>query len=84
MAKQTMDELNLPNSSGMNSSRDELVGVKNSGYLDKKGTASGENAKFNNIPEGQNIEDQPTADIREMPMRNYAGGLSYPGDGWSK
>jgi hypothetical protein len=60
----------------------EKTGVKDSGYLTKKGTPSGESAKFNMLPPGMNIEDQKVADIRAQELLNYKGGISYPGDGW--
>jgi len=68
----------LPSSGGETLDRD---GIKDSGYLDKKGTPSGERAMFNALPPGTNIEDQAVADIREQPMKSWTGGQSYPGDG---
>jgi hypothetical protein len=68
----------LPSSGGQSIDKD---GIKDTGYLDKKGTPSGERAMFNMLPPGTNIEDQKVADIREMPMKMYDRGLSYPGDG---
>jgi len=81
MSKSNPDVSVLPTSSKMAGS--EKVGVKNSGYLDKKGTPSGEGAKFNFLPPGMKIEDQSVADIRSLSMSNYSGGLGYPGDGWT-
>ena len=54
-----------------------------SDYIVKKGTAYGEAAKFNIMPPGMDINDQPHRDIREMPLRVYTGGESFPDDGWS-
>lgn len=71
---------NLPDSDKM--AGNEKVGIKDQGYIDKKGTASGESAKFNAMPPGPNIENQKTADIREMPMKRVTP-LGYPGDGWT-
>jgi len=68
----------LPSSGGASLDKD---GIKDSGYLTKKGTPSGEGAKFNMLPPGTNIDDQKVADIREQPMKNWSGGQSYPGDG---
>jgi hypothetical protein len=68
----------LPSSGGQSLDKD---GIKDSGYLDKKGTPSGMNAHFNCLPPGTNIQDQEVADIREEPMKVYSGGISYPGDG---
>jgi hypothetical protein len=61
----------------------DKTGVKDSGYLTKKGTPSGEMAMFNELPPGMNIEDQKVADIRAQKMLVYSGGISYPGDGWT-
>lgn len=60
----------------------EKVGVKDSGYLDKKGTPSGDGAHFNKLPPGVNIEDQAVADIRAMPMKTITPS-GFPGDGWT-
>lgn len=73
------DNIPLPASGGQTLDKS---GVKASGYLDKKGTASGQSAMFNMLPPGMDIEDQKTADIREMPMKTVVN-LSYPGDGWT-
>ena len=75
-----MEENVLPSSGG---ACVEKTGVKDSGYLTKKGTPSGEGAKFNMLPPGMNIEDQEVADIRGQKMLTYSGGISYPGDGWT-
>lgn len=61
----------------------DKAGVKDSGYLTKKGTPSGMEAKFNRLPPGMNIEDQEVKDIRMQELKNWSGGLSYPGDGWT-
>lgn len=68
----------LPSSGGASLDKD---GIKDNGYLTKKGTPSGESAMFNRLPPGTNIEDQAVADIREEPIKFYSSGLSYPGDG---
>jgi len=52
-------------------------------YIVKKGTAYGEAAKFNMLPPGMDINDQETRDIRDMPLKVYSGGESFPDDGWS-
>lgn len=69
----------LPSSGGESL---EKSGIKNTGYLTKKGTDSGLEARFNYLPPGMNIEDQDCADIRGQELKNYSGGLGYPGDGW--
>lgn len=61
----------------------ELVGVRNSGYIAKKGLEFGVNAMYNTLPPGMDIEDQELCDIRKMEMVAYEGGLSFPGDGWT-
>ena len=79
MAK--MPDVNvLPSSGGQSLDK---TGIKDSGYLTKKGTPSGEEAKFNRLPPGMNIEDQMVSDIRSQEMLTYKGGISYPGDGWT-
>ena len=70
----------LPDSAEM--SHNELVGVRNSGYLAKKGLEFGVNAFYNSLPPGMDIEDQENSDIRKMEMLAYEGGIGYPGDGW--
>ena len=50
-------------------------------YIVKKGTAFGEAAKFNIMPPGMDINDQPYADIRDMPLKKITG-TGYDGDGW--
>ena len=60
----------------------EMVGVRNSGYLSKKGLEFGVNALYNTLPPGMDIEDQEVSDIRKMEMVAYEGGVSFPGDGW--
>ena len=50
-------------------------------YIVKKGTPYGEAAKFNIMPPGMDINDQPYRDIREMSLKKVIA-ESYPGDGW--
>jgi len=61
----------------------EMVGVRNNGYLVKKGLEFGVNAFYNTLGPGMDIEDQENSDIRQMDMVVYEGGLSFPGDGWT-
>jgi hypothetical protein len=70
----------LPDSAEM--AHNEMVGVRNSGYLAKKGLEFGVNAFYNSLPPGMDIEDQEVSDIRKMEMLAYEGGIGYPGDGW--
>ena len=50
-------------------------------YIVKKGMVYGEAAKMNIMPPGMDINDQPYRDIRDMKLRTYSGGVSYPEDG---
>ena len=70
----------LPSSSGRSLDK---AGISNKGYLDKKGTPSGLNAMFNDLPPGMNIEDQKLTDQHDLSLKTYSGGLSFPGDGWT-
>ena len=49
-------------------------------HIDKKGTPSGDGARFNKMPPGEDISDQEVADIRDLPMKTVVP-VSYPGDG---
>lgn len=68
----------LPNSGGKSLDKS---GVDNSSYIVKKGTPSGEGAKFNRLPPGQDITNQEVADIRDLPLKSVTAS-GYPGDGW--
>jgi hypothetical protein len=57
------------------------VGIQSTGFIDKKGTPSGMDAKFNKLPPGENIENQECADVRSLPYKEITP-LGYPGDGW--
>jgi hypothetical protein len=59
----------------------EMVGFQTSGYIDKKGTQDGDMTKFNVMPPGYDIANQPMADIRDMKMVKLVD-VSYPGDGY--
>jgi len=72
----------LPESAMM--AGNEMVGVKDNGYLVKKGLEFGVNAFYNSLPPGMDIEDQELTDQREMQMVVYEGGVSFPGDGWTQ
>jgi len=76
------DENVLPASAKM--LNNEMVGIKDSGYLVKKGLEYGVNAFYNTLPPGTDIEDQENADIRTMEMYAYSGGLSYDGESKGK
>jgi hypothetical protein len=64
----------------MNSEND--TGFVKSGFINKKGTPSGESAKFNIMPPGEMIE-QPDAQISEMGMKKVTP-LGYPGSGFKE
>jgi hypothetical protein len=82
MKRQPLADMDvLPDSSEL--SGDERVGVRDHGYLAKKGLEFGVNAFYNSLPPGMDIEDQEVCDIREMKMVVYDTGLGYPGDGWT-
>ena len=81
-SEQLADENTLPQSAKMMGN--EMVGVKDNGYLVKKGLDYGVNAFYNSLPPGTDIEDQENADIRKMDMYNYSGGLSYDGESKGK
>jgi hypothetical protein len=71
----------LPNSAHM--AGNEMVGIKDSGYLTKKGLVEGgANVMLHSLPPGMDIEDQENADIRKMPMKTITA-MGYPGDGWT-
>jgi hypothetical protein len=70
----------LPDSAHM--AGNEMVGIKDSGYLVKKHVPMGNNANFLSLPPGMDIEDQENADIRKMPMKTVTA-MGYPGDGWT-
>lgn len=57
----------------------EMVGIKDSGYIDKKGVLTG---MLNALPPGMDIDKQTGSDIRPMKLETYSGGMSFPGDGW--
>jgi hypothetical protein len=75
------DVKNIANSSKMVGN--EMVGVKNEGYLVKKNLEFGVNAFYNSLPPGMDIEDQENCDIRKMETKTVTA-MGYPGDGWSE
>jgi len=72
------DEGVLPTSGGQMVEKD---GIDDHGYLTKKGLEYGPQAFYNTLPPGTDIEDQENIDSRNMELRTYKGGLSYPDDG---
>jgi hypothetical protein len=82
MKKQALADLEvLPDSAELTGN--EMVGVRNSGYITKKNLEFGVNAMYNSLPPGMDIEDQENADIRQEQLVIYDRGLGYPGDGWT-
>lgn len=71
----------LPTSAHM--AGNEMVGIKDEGYLTKKGIVEGgANVMLQSLPPGTDIEDQENADIRKMPFKTITD-MGYPGDGWT-
>ncbi len=68
----------LPSSGGEVLDR---AGIKDTGYITKKAGIPTD-GKFNVLPPGMNIDDQPNADIRSLPYKEVVN-KSYPGDGWN-
>ena len=84
------DEGTLPGSKGGTL---DVAGIQSSGYLDKKGTPSGQTVSasgvsghiFNQLPPGTDIGDQSVADIARtdrMKVKEVVS-MSYAGDGWT-
>ena len=48
----------------------EMVGVRDSGYIAKKNLEYGVNAMYQSLPPGMDIEDQEYCDIRKMEVRD--------------
>lgn len=71
----------IPGMDGTYNDIGEKSGFETTGYITKKGTPFGENAKFNFLPPGMDISNQENKDIREMPFKELLD-QSYPGDGW--
>lgn len=70
----------LPDSAAMMGN--EMVGIKNHGYLVKKNLEFGPQVHYNSLPPGMDIEDQENCDIRKMEMKTVTA-MGYPGDGWT-
>jgi hypothetical protein len=70
----------LPDSGGESLDKS---GIKDNGYLVKKGLDHGITANYNSLPPGMDIDDQENIDSRNQALKTWSGGLSYPGDGWS-
>lgn len=59
----------------------EQSGFITEGYLDKGDTPFGEDAKFNYLPPGMDIDNQVMFEAHQMPLQKVTE-ESYPGDGW--
>lgn len=59
----------------------DKAGIERTGYIDKKGTPSGQDAMFNRLPPGEDITKQEVCDIRSQPYKEVTD-LGYPGDGF--
>jgi hypothetical protein len=66
---------------GLHNDIGEQSGFITDGYMDKGDTPFGENAKFNYLPPGMDIDNQKMLDVHAMPLREVVS-QSYPGDGW--
>ena len=55
-------------------------GFQTEGYIFKHGTPYGETARFNVMPPGQDISNQPMLIVNQMPLKKVTA-MSYPGDG---
>lgn len=69
---------------GMDSLKSESLdrpGFETSGYIDKKGTPSGESARFNKMPPGMDITNQEVTDQRNLKLKKITD-MGYAGDGW--
>lgn len=67
---------------GLHDDIGEKSGFITDGYLDKGDTPFGEDAKFNFLPPGMDINNQAMLEVHDMPMRTVVD-ISYPEDGWS-
>ncbi len=59
----------------------EKSGFETTGYIHKGDTPFGEDAKFNYLPPGMDIDNQKMLVVHNMPLRKVTA-ESYPGDGW--
>ena len=79
--RSSASESPLPDSLGASIDK---AGIKNTGYLAKKGTPSGLDARFNYLPPGIDHSNQHDADIREQPYKEVrlskSGLLDYDGN----
>ena len=51
----------------------EMVGIRDTGYIAKKNLEFGVNAMYNSLPPGMDIEDQEYCDIRRMQVVDVTG-----------
>jgi hypothetical protein len=62
---------------------ENVTGFVTSGFITKKGAPSPDSDHFNVMPPGDDIDNQPDADIRPMAMKKITP-LGYPGSGWDE
>lgn len=60
----------------------DRAGIRDEGYITKKGLTDGVNVFYNTLPPGMDIEDQELIDVRKMELKTVTD-LGYPGDGWT-
>jgi hypothetical protein len=75
-----MVSTNIKGMAGTHNDIGEKSGFVTEGYLRKGGIPSGD-AKFNVMPPGMDITNQPTTEQNPMPFKMVVS-ESYPGDGW--
>lgn len=71
---------------GMDSLKSESLdrpGFETTGYINKKGTPSGESAMFNKMPPGMDITNQEVTDQRNLKLKKITS-MGYEGDGWGE
>jgi hypothetical protein len=56
---------------------DNFEGVSDVKYINAKGTPFGDNAFFNYLPPGQDIDNQHDADIREASLKSLVNPAGY-------
>jgi hypothetical protein len=81
MAKNSPATAKVPGLSHLHNDIGVYSGFTDTGYLDKRDTPYGEAARFNIMPPGMDISNQPMVEIHPMELKTVTG-ISYPGDGW--
>jgi hypothetical protein len=81
MAYQEQPDTEISNMSGLHNDIGEKSGFQTTGYIFKGNTPMGENAKFNFMPPGMDIDNQAIYEPIDLPLEKVVE-ESYPGDGW--